>query len=171
MCHIPQAGKGPVSPLVVDCANGVGALALAKFAPLISSTLTLKPICTNTSSAPSLNSQCGADYVKTNQRLPPALEDVLSKGERACSLDGDADRVVYYYLTSGEGEGKFRLLDGDKIATLAAGFIGDLVKAAGLAEALKIGVVQTAYANGSSTQYLKSAVSDVSSTILNDSGG
>jgi phosphomannomutase len=56
-------------------------------------------------------------------------------------------------------EGKFRLLDGDKIATLAAGYIGDLVKQAGLGDKLKIGVVQTAYANGSSTAYLRNAVS------------
>lgn len=45
------------------------------------------------------------------------------------------------------------MLDGDKIATLAASFIADLVKAAGLAD-LRIGVVQTAYANGSSTAYI-----------------
>lgn len=77
----------------------------------------------------------------------------MEKGQRACSLDGDADRVVYYYLNPDDG--KFRLLDGDKIATLAAGFIGDLVKQAGLSDTLKIGVVQTAYANGSSTQYLQ----------------
>lgn len=48
----------------------------------------------------------------------------------------------------------FRLLDGDKIATLAAGFIMELVKTAGL-QGINVGVVQTAYANGSSTVYLK----------------
>lgn len=35
---------------------------------------------------------------------------------RAASLDGDADRLVYYYLDKNE---TFRLLDGDKIATLS----------------------------------------------------
>lgn len=104
-----------------------------------------------------MNHSCGADYVKTNQKPPPAALEILKKGQRACSLDGDADRVVYYYLNAEDG--KFRLLDGDKIATLAAGFIGDLVKQAGLADRLKIGVVQTAYANGSSTQYLQFNVS------------
>ena len=48
----------------------------------------------------------------------------------------------------------FHLLDGDKIATLVASFIGDVAKAAGLSEELKVGVVQTAYANGSSTAYV-----------------
>ncbi|KAJ9097221.1 hypothetical protein QFC21_004890 [Naganishia friedmannii] len=146
-------GKSPASPLIVDCANGVGAVALAKLSPLISDILPIRSICTNTSDASALNHSCGADYVKTNQKPPPAVQEVMEKGHRACSLDGDADRVVYYYLNPDDG--KFRLLDGDKIATLAAGFIGDLVKQAGLSDTLKIGVVQTAYANGSSTQYLQ----------------
>ena len=39
----------------------------------------------------------------------------LEVGVRAASVDGDADRLVYFYLNS---EGTFKLLDGDKIATL-----------------------------------------------------
>ena len=46
------------------------------------------------------------------------------------------------------------MLDGDRIATLAALFIGELVKNSGMSEKLKIGVVQTAYANGASTEYI-----------------
>lgn len=71
--------------------------------------------------------------------------------ERCCSLDGDADRLIYYFNDPEQG---FRLLDGDRIATLAASFIGDLAREAGLADELKIGVVQTAYANGASTNYV-----------------
>lgn len=70
---------------------------------------------------------------------------------RCASLDGDADRIVYYFNDS---DGTFRLLDGDRIATLAASFIGDLARNAGLGDRLKIGVVQTAYANGASTAYI-----------------
>jgi phosphoacetylglucosamine mutase len=44
-------------------------------------------------------------------------------------------------------------LDGDKIAGLAALFIAELVQEAGI-DSIKVGVVQTAYANGSSTNYL-----------------
>ena len=69
-------------------------------------------------------------------------------------MDGDADRLIYYYLDDGA---KFRMLDGDKITTLVASFIMRLVKDAGLEntqEKIKVGVVQTAYANGSSTKYL-----------------
>lgn len=46
------------------------------------------------------------------------------------------------------------MLDGDKIAALAAAFIVDMVKNAGLEDQIKVGIVQTAYANGASTKYL-----------------
>ena len=73
---------------------------------------------------------------------------------RCCSLDGDADRVMYYFI---DEDDMFHLLDGDRISTLAASFLGDLVKHAGFAETkLRIGVIQTAYANGASTDYIES---------------
>lgn len=111
--------------------------------------MTLKNTAITTEGA--LNNSCGADYVKTSQKLPPSFAGVLKPGQRACSLDGDADRIIYYYL---DERSQFRLLDGDKIAVLVAEFIGGLVKSAGLSEELKVGVVQTAYANGASTRYL-----------------
>lgn len=59
---------------------------------------------------------------------------------------------MYYFLDS---DNSFRLLDGDRIATLTAVFLGDLIRNAGLDEKLKVGVVQTAYANGASTAYIE----------------
>lgn len=94
--------------------------------------------------------QCGADFVKTKQRAPPSSK--AAPLDRCASLDGDADRLVYYFL---DENGVFRLLDGDRIATLAASFISDLARHAGIAQKLKIGVIQTAYANGSSTDYIE----------------
>jgi phosphomannomutase len=40
------------------------------------------------------------------------------------SLDGDADRLVYFRLTDG---GAMQLFDGDKIAALLAAYICDLL--------------------------------------------
>uniref|UniRef100_A0A674BR35 Phosphoacetylglucosamine mutase n=1 Tax=Salmo trutta TaxID=8032 RepID=A0A674BR35_SALTR len=74
----------------------------------------------------------------------------MSAGERCCSFDGDADHIVYYYSDSA---GRFHLLDGDKIATLISTYLKELLTQAGLD--LQIAVVQTAYANGSSTRYLE----------------
>jgi phosphoacetylglucosamine mutase len=80
---------------------------------------------------------------------------VLKPGQRGASLDGDADRLMYFYL---DDKGEFRMLDGDKIGALIAAFIGELVSAAGLQDKIKVGIVQTAYANGASTKYLSARV-------------
>jgi phosphoacetylglucosamine mutase len=59
---------------------------------------------------------------------------------------------VYYFK---DEKNVFRLLDGDRIATLVASFLVDTVRQSGLADKLKIGVVQTAYANGAATKYVE----------------
>lgn len=52
--------------------------------------------------------------------------------------------------------GALRLFDGDKIAALLAGFVRELLEAAGLG-ALRLLAVQTAYANGASTGCIRAA--------------
>ena len=51
--------------------------------------------------------------------------------------------------------GPIRLLDGDKIAALFAKFLVDQFRQSNLDLLPEIGVVQTAYANGASTHFLK----------------
>ena len=148
---ILQAGKAALPALVVDCANGVGALALQKFIPALGASITILPVNDAISTPGALNNACGADHVKTQQKMPSSLESHLRPGQRACSFDGDADRLMYFYL---DERGRFRMLDGDKISSLVAAFIVELVKSAGLEDKIKVGVVQTAYANGASTKYL-----------------
>lgn len=58
--------------------------------------------------------QCGADYVKIQQCAPHGVPK--STNARCVSVDGDADRIVYYYIDTND---KFHLLDGDRIATLS----------------------------------------------------
>lgn len=129
--------------LTVDCANGVGAGALAQLLAAVGPGVNATVINTGDGE---LNEKCGADFVKVQQCSPAGLE--LAEGERYASIDGDADRLVYYTLQGG----KFVLLDGDRIAILLAEFISRTARAAGVH--LEIGVVQTAYANGSSTDYI-----------------
>ncbi|XP_008300912.1 phosphoacetylglucosamine mutase [Stegastes partitus] len=131
--------------LIVDGANGIGALKVREMEAHLKKELQISLF---NDGKGKLNHQCGADFVKVQQKPPTGVE--MSPGEPCCSFDGDADRIVYYYSDS---EGQFHLLDGDKIATLISTFLKELLTQAGLD--LKIAVVQTAYANGSSTRYLE----------------
>uniref|UniRef100_A0A8C6QN99 Phosphoacetylglucosamine mutase n=1 Tax=Nannospalax galili TaxID=1026970 RepID=A0A8C6QN99_NANGA len=130
----------------VDCANGIGALKLKEMQRYFSQGLSLQLF--NDGTRGKLNHLCGADFVKTHQKLPQGME--IKSNERCCSFDGDADRIVYFYCDAG---GHLHLIDGDKIATLVSSFLKELLLEVG--ESLNIGVVQTAYANGSSTRYLE----------------
>ncbi|KAG1749945.1 phosphoacetylglucosamine mutase [Suillus paluster] len=143
------AGKATPPPLLIDCANGVGALMAERFKAYLGDTFSINLVNAAIDTPGALNNSCGADFVKVNQKLPPSI--TLQPGQRACSLDGDADRIIFYYA---DERGQFHMLDGDKITALVASFIVELVKAAGLDEHIKVGVIQTAYANGSSTKYL-----------------
>ncbi|XP_019947551.1 phosphoacetylglucosamine mutase [Paralichthys olivaceus] len=135
--------------LSVDGANGIGALKLREMESRLKTELQISLF--NDGSKGKLNHQCGADFVKVQQKPPTGF--TMNPGERGCSFDGDADRIVYYYTDS---EGQFHLLDGDKIATLISTYLKELLTQAGLD--LKIAVVQTAYANGSSTHYLENTM-------------
>ncbi|AEO66097.1 uncharacterized protein THITE_2113929 [Thermothielavioides terrestris NRRL 8126] len=138
--------------LVVDCANGVGGPKLSellKYIPKDKVNFDVKVVNDDVLRPEVLNLECGADFVKTKQRAPPSPKQ--QPGIRCCSLDGDADRLIYYWI---DPESGFVMLDGDRISSLAASFIGDLVESAGLKNDLRIGVVQTAYANGASTTYI-----------------
>lgn len=77
------------------------------------------------------------------------------------SVDGDADRVVYYYT---DENGKFHLLDGDRIAILVAGYLKELLQDINID--LNLGLVQTAYANGASTEYISNHLVIIFSFII-----
>ncbi|XP_058835464.1 phosphoacetylglucosamine mutase [Topomyia yanbarensis] len=127
-----------------DGANGVGSLKMLGFIKKLDGYLDVKVFNSNGK----INFKCGADFVKTNQRAPEGIPQ-LEPNARCVSVDGDADRIVYYFT---DESGVFHLLDGDRIATLIAGYLKDLVSKCGVQ--LKMGLVQTAYANGASTDYI-----------------
>ena len=149
--------------LVLDAANGVGTFAARDFLALLSDDSTFSPrnpylnIYLTNKGEGILNFECGADYVKMFQRSPKSIQ--MKTGLRYASFDGDADRLVYYYLKpcvqrsiAAPEPVVFRLLDGDKIATLMAVFIQSHIQNSGVKAS--IGVVQTAYANGATTKYI-----------------
>ena len=145
------SGKTEVPVIKLDGANGVGALKIKEMAKHLDSSLSIW-VC-NDGSTGKLNEKCGADFVKLHQCAPEGM--VITPGDRCVTFDGDADRVLYFYLNK---ENKFCLLDGDRIATLMVGYLKDKLDKTGVVLEKGLGIVQTAYANGSSTSYAKSTL-------------
>lgn len=93
----------------------------------------------------------------------PAEKDLFAPSTRWATVDGDADRLLYFFCP--EISSSVNLLDGDHIAALFTTFIADqLVEHQRLQSCesertgtsrLRLGVVQTAYANAASTRFLK----------------
>lgn len=133
-----------IGKIYLDAANGVGGIAAKRFQEQLENNIIIRIFNNGTGR---LNQNCGADYVKIKQ-CPP-VNNPAKALQRCVSIDGDADRVVYYYT---DDNNKFHLLDGDRIATLAASYLKDLVEQTGLI--IKLGLIQTAYANGASTNYI-----------------
>lgn len=144
------AGTQPLGQgLIVDCANGIGARHLQTLSQhLQQSGFVMTAKCTGDGI---LNGGCGADFIQKERQMPHTFHQ-LPQGSRCASLDGDADRLVYFT----QQDGTFHLLDGDKIAVLAALLVRDILNDLQLpAESIKVGIVQTAYANGASTAFMR----------------
>ena len=193
-------------PLVVDCANGVGAISLQHFAPLLPQ-LPLQLV--NTSRTEGLNDECGAEHVQKTHKLPKLTATTtagavthpipvpiagaaatstqhtmdlahtsipiasttavtstdsaassspspFTANARLASVDGDADRLVYYYI---DDQQRLHLMDGDKIISLYTTLLTTLLARSPAlsrpSHSPTIGIVQTAYANGASTTYIR----------------
>eukprot|EP00116_Pleurobrachia_bachei_P005775 sb/3466037/ len=156
----------------VDCANGVGAVSLRAISPLLSELLDIE--IHNDGSEGELNKDCGADFVKLMQNAPKGVS--YTENDHCYTIDGDADRILFFYsenhrskkevpnclvrpsfpaslnkTSSKHNFSTFRY--GDKISCLLASYIRRLLDEAEMN--IEVGVVQTAYANGSSTSYLQ----------------
>ena len=163
-------------PLLVDCACGVGYAHVRRLNETLQRLGARRILLPkNAPDEGPLNEGCGSEHVQKHV-MPPqwySEEDETvetSATAYAASVDGDADRIVFFSQTP-----KFALLDGDKIAVLLCDFLQAQVsnlesalhqrihetspsaakKPKSEALPLKLGVVQTAYANGASTTYLK----------------
>ncbi|XP_012173920.1 phosphoacetylglucosamine mutase isoform X2 [Bombus terrestris] len=137
-----------VAELLLDAANGVGANAIREFQNYIGTSIAINVYNDGDGE---LNHMCGADYVKV-QQVPP-INFPLKPNVRCASIDGDADRIIYFYM---DEDNKFHLLDGDRIATLIAEYLKELLQESHLS--FQLGLVQTAYANGSSTDYISNVL-------------
>ncbi|TKW14182.1 hypothetical protein SEVIR_5G151000v4 [Setaria viridis] len=154
-----KGGDELAKKLIVDGANGIGGVKLEQIKAELSG---LDIIVRNSGKEGEgiLNHMCGADFVQ-KERVTPHGFSSEDLGVRCASLDGDADRLVYFRMSSAS-DNKVDLVDGDKILSLFALFIReqlDIINKNGsqVNKSLpaRLGIVQTAYANGASTQFLK----------------
>jgi len=145
---------------VIDAADGVGGPQAVRVADSMKPGVAWEVRNAGGGDPAGLNEGCGAEFVQKG-RCPPRGVDAavdVCPGARLCSLDGDADRVVFHgFLPAGEGAGpRWELVDGDKIAALLAVTAGALLKrVGGDVASLSVGVVQTAYANGAATRWVR----------------
>ena len=127
----------------VDCAGGVGYLSLEKL-----NHPNVKLYCSPQTNK--LNYHCGSDYVLKSNSLPDGFE--LFEDEIGCSLDGDGDRLIFYYK---DKTGNLRILDGDHIMMLWALYLKELFKET------PVVVVTTPYCNQAFEKFLREKQIDV----------
>lgn len=96
-----------------------------------------------------LNDGAGSNFLYTQRQIPSGFTSSTAQAKRFCSLDGDADRLLYWRVTRA---GELRVLDGDKEMALASLWLRRQLDALALPDA-QLGVVKTAYANGASTAW------------------
>jgi len=143
-----------IPEVLVDCSNGVGSLRMKDFAERLQGVLKLTAVNTDVEIPTILNEKCGADFVQKELKWPTGMQARDSTCCHQVSIDGDADRVVFMVPHS-SSPGSLALLDGDRILVLFASYIRSLLDKAGLSLSSRLVVVQTAYANGGSTNYLR----------------
>lgn len=151
------------SILHVDCSNGVASDVIY---PLTQSLNDLTLVLHNKREErgcdceTNLNEKCGSEYVQKNQKPPMLYGDDIYKfssdknNDIWCSVDGDVDRIVFYRIISTSSPLSpitIHLFDGDRLMCLVVKYL----KRVTVNLSLNIGAVQTGYANGASTRYLK----------------
>jgi phosphoacetylglucosamine mutase len=147
--------------LIIDCACGVGyAAAQALHEKLLSIGCPDRFSIVNPPGAGPLNEHCGSEHVQKALQPPTYYTNPSDRdedGSYSCSLDGDADRIVFF------SRSPFILLDGDKMASLICLFVQQQLGE--LQAPIRVGVVQTAYANGASTDFLQQLMGESSVAI------
>lgn len=152
--------------IIIDAANGIGGRSINTLSNVMQQLYpdALELDVRNDVGDGPVNDGCGAELVQKGQ-TPPVGASESDLNRYMCSFDGDADRIVFHSFsnTGGSAETRWCLADGDKIACLVALLLKNEFVAAGVLgedgaptdSDIRFGVVQTAYANGSSTHFLR----------------
>eukprot|EP01029_Cantina_marsupialis_P028693 TRINITY_DN777886_c0_g1_i1.p1 TRINITY_DN777886_c0_g1~~TRINITY_DN777886_c0_g1_i1.p1 ORF type:complete len:558 (+),score=202.79 TRINITY_DN777886_c0_g1_i1:28-1701(+) len=148
-CELIGDNEFSPSRLIIDGANGIGASKAFKLRDIFPS---LNIEVRNVGSG-RLNHHCGAEFLQKKRLIPQEFSaDNVGPEDRCCAYDGDADRIVYFRFND---EGAMEIIDGDRIAVVYTLFLRELLQKANLEKSVNLGVVQTSYANGSSSRFMK----------------
>ena len=142
--YVYNASKMVNTDCILDCANGIGARIMESVANpcLYLANMDWKiPV--------KLNRKCSSDYVCTNKILPD-LEGVNVQERLCASLDGDADRIVFYSCNKDE----IQILNGDYIAALVFTYLSKQLSEC--VQDVTIGYIYTGYTNQACVEYVKS---------------
>lgn len=152
----PDISTKPKNALILDTANGVGSVVVEGFLAQAQQVLpSWDLILRNRVYDGDVNDQCGAEHVQKGQVPPNGMSAAQDANQLLCSYDGDGDRIVFHAFLTPNNPASWILLDGDRIAALLALFLHKEMSLLGLLDQVSLGVVQTAYANGASTQFLQ----------------
>uniref|UniRef100_A0A8D8MG93 Phosphoacetylglucosamine mutase n=1 Tax=Cacopsylla melanoneura TaxID=428564 RepID=A0A8D8MG93_9HEMI len=149
--YLSSGNKSYSKNIAFDGANGVGGLKIGNLQTVVKSDLNIEVFNADVTTLGKLNFQCGADFVKTRKTVPSGVP-LSSSQSKYLSVDGDADRIIYWYPTS---DNNVNLLDGDRIAVLLAMYINELLIKCNLKDSVQMKVIQTAYTNGNCTKFIK----------------
>ena len=136
--------------MVLDCANGVGALPMERIKESIESHIDIGLVNTATDNPLVLNEGCGAEFVHKEGKLPSQFpdDDSVVKG---ASFDGDADRLIYYFRRD---DGKIDIIDGDKQFSYLMMYVKELLFALNIQNEVSHVLVNTAYANSKALSFI-----------------
>lgn len=142
--YLKNAVKQIQYPCIVDCANGIGAKRMLEL-----KNKNIRLINTSWISPQMLNEKCSSDYVCSYHSLPCQSNLFDFDNSLRASLDGDADRVVFYYSENKE----LHILNGDYIAALILTYLSKKLTSN---TSLEIGYIHTGYTNNACVEYVKS---------------
>ena len=136
-----------ISNVVIDCANGVGAVTLKKILTSQKSLI----INTNTNDHHLLNENCGSDFIINNyEKIRISEHQPQHQHLLHASFDGDADRIIFYYIDGVKNQ--ICIMDGDHISFLILKYVVNALEKHSIEkqnnDVIKIGIVHTAYSNG-----------------------
>ena len=155
---------GPTTTVNVDCAMGSASTLLPSLLPHLApylnlNLLTVDPPSTSGGAVVNtrLNNRCGSEHVQNSRSTPKVYNgDPRNWSGMSASVDGDVDRIVFFSKGRGDGT-EVKLYDGDRVNSLLTKWIVETTKGEmwGGGKDVRVGAVQTAYANSNSTKFLK----------------